>query len=96
MAFDDDFKLLVDNPPFPWQRALYERFVASNFPKACDLPIGLGKTSVIVPVPSIEPRGGAAETVGAVRRVMVFSTDVRSTDTAWAQRVLGGMDLIDE
>ncbi|HTA89803.1 MAG TPA: type I-U CRISPR-associated helicase/endonuclease Cas3 [Polyangiaceae bacterium] len=47
MAFEDDFKLLTGNPPFPWQRALYERFVASDFPKACDLPTGLGKTSVI-------------------------------------------------
>lgn len=51
---------------------------------------------LLVPVPSVEPRGANAETVGAVRRVMVFSTDVRSTDTAWARRVLGGMDLIDE
>lgn len=47
MSFDDDFKLLTGNPPFPWQRALYERFVAGDFPKACDLPTGLGKTSVI-------------------------------------------------
>lgn len=47
MTFDDDFALLTGNPPFPWQRVLYERFVASDFPKACDLPTGLGKTSVI-------------------------------------------------
>ncbi len=47
MAFDDDFTLLTGNPPFPWQRVLYERFVAGDFPKACDLPTGLGKTSVI-------------------------------------------------
>ena len=51
---------------------------------------------LLVPVPSIEPRGNGAETVGAVRRVMVFSTDRRSSDTAWAKRTLGGMDLIDE
>lgn len=51
---------------------------------------------LLVPVPSIEPRGRGAETVGAVRRVMVFSTDARSSDTAWVARVLGGMDLIDE
>jgi CRISPR-associated protein Csb2 len=51
---------------------------------------------LLVPVPSIQPRGDGAEIVGAVRRVMVFSTDVRSGDTAWAGRVLGGMDLIDE
>jgi CRISPR-associated protein Csb2 len=51
---------------------------------------------LLVPVPSIEPRGNGAEKVGAVRRVMVFSTDARSNDTAWAARALGGMDLIDE
>ncbi len=47
MAFDDDFTLLTGNPPFPWQHAMYERFVAGDFPKVCDLPTGLGKTSVI-------------------------------------------------
>lgn len=47
MAFDDDFTLLTGNPPFPWQRALYERFIVNDFPKVCDLPTGLGKTSVI-------------------------------------------------
>jgi CRISPR-associated protein Csb2 len=51
---------------------------------------------LLVPVPSIQPRGDGAETVGAVRRVMVFSTDEQSNDTAWVARVLGGMDLIDE
>lgn len=55
-----------------------------------------GPRMLLVPVPSIEPRGVGAETVGAVRRVMVFSTDPRSTDTAWGARVLGGMDLVDE
>ena len=54
-----------------------------------------GARLLLVPVPSIEPRGGGAETVSAVRRVMVFSTDGRSNDTAWAARALGGMDLID-
>lgn len=47
MAFDGDFTLLTGNPPFPWQRTLYARFVALDFPKTCDLPTGLGKTSVI-------------------------------------------------
>jgi CRISPR-associated protein Csb2 len=51
---------------------------------------------LLVPVPSIEPRGPGAETAGAVRRVMVFSTDELGNDTAWAKRALGGMDLIDE
>lgn len=51
---------------------------------------------LLVPVPSIEPRGVGAESVGAVRRVMVFSTDQSSRDTAWARRALGGVDLVDE
>jgi CRISPR-associated protein Csb2 len=65
---------------------------------ACVLGHGNGDEArlLLVPVPSLEPRGGDAETVGAVRRVMVFSTDARSKDTAWAARVLGGMDLVDE
>ncbi len=50
---------------------------------------------LLVPVPSIEPRGDG-ETVSAVRRVMLFSTDERSHDIAWAARALGGMDLVDE
>lgn len=51
---------------------------------------------LLVPVPSIEPRRGGGETAGAVRRVIVFSTDERSRDTPWAARALGGMDLFDE
>ncbi|MGE0447289.1 MAG: type I-U CRISPR-associated helicase/endonuclease Cas3, partial [Vicinamibacterales bacterium] len=47
MAFDDDFALLTGNAPFPWQRTLYERFVVGDVPTSCDLPTGLGKTSVI-------------------------------------------------
>jgi CRISPR-associated endonuclease/helicase Cas3 len=36
------------NPPFPWQRALYDDwFSIGKFPTACNLPTGLGKTSVI-------------------------------------------------
>lgn len=51
---------------------------------------------LLVPVPSIEPRGHGAETVGAVRRVLVYSTDDRRADPALAVRALGGMDLVDE
>jgi CRISPR-associated endonuclease/helicase Cas3 len=42
-AFED----LTGNPPFPWQTALYERFLAGNIPQSCNLPTGLGKTNVI-------------------------------------------------
>lgn len=48
--FDESFEALTGSPPFPWQRALFERFLADrpdNIPASCDLPTGLGKTSVV-------------------------------------------------
>ena len=48
--FEAAFRGLTGNSPFPWQRALYDRFVADradNIPASCNLPTGLGKTSVI-------------------------------------------------
>jgi CRISPR-associated endonuclease/helicase Cas3 len=50
VKFNDAFKNLTGNEPFPWQTALYERFISSrpdNIPRSCNLPTGLGKTSVI-------------------------------------------------
>ena len=50
MTFDETFKALTGNLPFPWQRALYERFISDrsdNIPPSCNLPTGLGKTSII-------------------------------------------------
>jgi len=50
MTFDETFKALTGNLPFPWQRALYDRFVADrsdNIPACCNLPTGLGKTSIV-------------------------------------------------
>ncbi|MBL8810485.1 MAG: type I-U CRISPR-associated helicase/endonuclease Cas3 [Planctomycetaceae bacterium] len=50
MTFDSIFESLTGKAPFPWQRALYERFVGKRtggIPSACVLPTGLGKTSVV-------------------------------------------------
>lgn len=46
-TFDEAFASLTGNAPFPWQRALYERLLAGDIPASCDIPTGLGKTSVI-------------------------------------------------
>ncbi|WP_437715198.1 type I-U CRISPR-associated helicase/endonuclease Cas3 [Sorangium sp. So ce448] len=46
-TFDEAFTALTGNGPFPWQRALYERLLAGDIPSSCDIPTGLGKTSVI-------------------------------------------------
>jgi CRISPR-associated endonuclease/helicase Cas3 len=41
------FKALTDNHPFHWQIDLFNRFISDKVPFACDIPTGLGKTSVI-------------------------------------------------
>lgn len=48
--FETAFAALAGNPPFPWQTALFERMCEAredNIPASCNLPTGLGKTSVI-------------------------------------------------
>ncbi len=46
--FKQAFQSLTGNEPFPWQSDLFgEWFVKGRFPPACNLPTGLGKTSVI-------------------------------------------------
>jgi CRISPR-associated endonuclease/helicase Cas3 len=46
-SFSAAFKALTGNVPFPWQEAMYAKFVRGEFPRSCDLPTGLGKTSII-------------------------------------------------
>lgn len=46
-TFDTDFRALTGNAPFPWQRALFHRFLAGDVPQACILPTGLGKTMTL-------------------------------------------------
>src|SRR5262249_18661827 len=46
--FKTRFELLTGNAPFPWQIDLFENwFALGKFPDSCNLPTGLGKTSVI-------------------------------------------------
>ena len=45
--FDTLFHALTGNQRFPWQCSLYERLVEATFPERCDIPTGLGKTSII-------------------------------------------------
>lgn len=46
--FDRDFATLTGMSPLPWQAELFQRLAAGDVPTRCDLPTGLGKTSVIV------------------------------------------------
>jgi CRISPR-associated endonuclease/helicase Cas3 len=46
--FRDSFKALTCDLPFPWQEDLYMAwFSRGQFPPSCNLPTGLGKTSVV-------------------------------------------------
>lgn len=47
--FEQTFKTLMEsNGPFPWQIEFYEQWLAKGkIPHSCNLPTGLGKTSVI-------------------------------------------------
>ncbi len=45
--FRENFQLLTGHKPFPWQERLYFEFCQKNIPQVCELPTGLGKTSVI-------------------------------------------------
>ena len=47
MTFDDAFEQLTDHAPFPWQKRLYNEFASGRIPPSCNLPTGLGKTSVV-------------------------------------------------
>jgi CRISPR-associated endonuclease/helicase Cas3 len=46
-VFDQRFLALTGNDPFSWQREMYRRIVAGDPPKSCQIPTGLGKTSVM-------------------------------------------------
>ena len=41
------FRLLTGYAPFPWQEKLYVEFLKNEIPSSCNLPTGLGKTSVV-------------------------------------------------
>jgi len=49
MGFSEQFKELTGNSPFPWQTELFKLFVQGGYaiPARCDIPTGMGKTSVI-------------------------------------------------
>jgi CRISPR-associated endonuclease/helicase Cas3 len=45
--FQQQFEALTGRRRFPWQEALFERLVSGDVPGRCDIPTGLGKTSVL-------------------------------------------------
>ena len=47
ISFPICFEAITGHPPFLWQERLYRRLLTGDIPALCDLPTGLGKTSVI-------------------------------------------------
>ena len=45
--FQKFFTAATGNTPFPWQKKLFEYFSNGEIPVTCNLPTGLGKTSVV-------------------------------------------------
>jgi len=45
--FRETFEALTGVQPFPWQEKLFLRLMTGELPRHCDVPTGLGKTSVI-------------------------------------------------
>lgn len=47
--FVQEFEAITGHPPLPWQEMLYQRFEggAAEIPSCCEIPTGLGKTSII-------------------------------------------------
>jgi CRISPR-associated endonuclease/helicase Cas3 len=45
--FEKTFRDLTGYNPFPWQQAMYLLMLAGKPPESCQIPTGLGKTSVI-------------------------------------------------
>ncbi|MEW5981354.1 MAG: type I-U CRISPR-associated helicase/endonuclease Cas3 [Acidobacteriota bacterium] len=47
-SFRDGFRSLTGFSPMRWQCRMFSRFVENDLPDACDIPTGLGKTSIMV------------------------------------------------
>lgn len=45
--FEEMFQEITEHKPYPWQARLYRKFSQGIFPRALDIPTGLGKTSVM-------------------------------------------------
>ena len=47
ITFERSFEALTGHTPLRWQRRLFDCLYAGKVPQTCDIPTGLGKTSVI-------------------------------------------------
>jgi CRISPR-associated helicase Cas3 len=92
--FRGAFSALIGDLPFPWQESLYtEWFSMGVFPASCNLPTGLGKTSVIaiwLIALAYHPEKIPRRLVYVVnRRTVVDQTTTASETKAIGQRFAG-------
>jgi len=76
--FCSDFELLTGHGPFPWPRKLFDEFLEQRFPEACDIPTGLGKTSVIATWLLALAGHAGTGTTAAFRRRLVYVVNRRT------------------
>ena len=75
--FHQAFRALTDHDPFCWQRRLFDRLSGADIPAVCDIPTGLGKTSVI-PIWLITLAVQAKERRAGVPRRLVYIVNRRT------------------
>lgn len=90
--FTARFKDLTGHAPFGWQRRLYECLLAGNIPAECDIPTGLGKTSVLaVWLLALAAQTARPEGAPTLPRRLVYIVDRRAVvdqATSEAERLL--------
>ncbi len=79
ITFNKAFEALTGHTPLRWQKRLYERLLChdSEIPAVCDLPTGLGKTSVI-PIWLIALIGQALENHVTLPRRLAYIVNRRT------------------
>lgn len=76
--FRRNFAALTRCEPFPWQEDLFVRLLSGKMPKVCDIPTGLGKTSVIAVWLLAMGQRAAAGTAGDFPRRLVYVVNRRT------------------
>ena len=86
------FEHLTGYAPFGWQVRLYERLLAGDIPSECDIPTGLGKTSVLaVWLLALAAQAARPDATLTLPRRLVYIVDRRAVvdqATAEAEQLL--------
>ncbi|MBI3097093.1 MAG: hypothetical protein HYY93_02430 [Planctomycetes bacterium] len=94
--FDTFFHAATGVAPFPWQLALFDEFLQGRFRETCDIPTGLGKTSVMAIWLLALAHHARAGTVAGFPRRLVYVVNRRTVvdQATGASRVNGPQVVI--